>query len=314
MGDPTDTDDSNPLKLEDVAHAAADLAAEPELDRLLARFLDRVREWAAPSAVLAAVRDPSAESGWRLLPALSFGSGPLGAERALPQLIDETPGCLERPVLVHPGEPAPGVQPRDNCILPWAHEGESGVLVIRGVPRPAPPNLGEALAVLAAPVWPRLLGSPASRVESLVVDLRRVAERLEADAERQIERLRASRRAGDGGHRDRRAGTGRAARVAPAGRPADGHRAGRGPGATAGPGDGAEGGRDRARPGSRRGGAAGVRSAGGTARDRPSGTKRVRECRYSSRRGARRRRTATRLAARARRSRGGFERRRRGCR
>lgn len=193
MGDTTDMDHQDPLELEDVARAAAELAAEQELDRLLARFLERLREWASPSAVLAAVREPSAEGGWRLLPSLSFGSGPLGAERALSQMIDDTPGCLDRPVLVHPGEPAPGVQPRDNCILPWAHEGESGVLVIRGIPHPAPPNLGEALAVLSAPVWPRLLGSPASRVESLVVDLRRVAERLEADAERQIERLRAAR-------------------------------------------------------------------------------------------------------------------------
>ena len=152
MGDPTETGHQNPLKLEEVAQAASELGAEPQLDRLLGRFLDRVREWAAPSAILAAVRDPSGESGWRLLPALSLGSGPLGAERAIPQLIDDTPGCLERPTMVHPGEPAPGVQPRDNCILPWTHEGDSGILVIRGIPRPAPSNLGEALALLSAPV------------------------------------------------------------------------------------------------------------------------------------------------------------------
>ena len=192
MSDPGTANSKEPLQLEDVARAAAGLAAEQELDGLLTRFLDRVREWASPSALLAAVRDPLAESGWRLLPALSLGSGPLGAERALPRLIDETPGCLERPTLFQPGESAPGVQLRDNCIVPWAHEGESGVLVLRGLPRPSIPNLGEALTVLAAPVWPRLLGSPAARVESLVVELRRVAERLEEDAGRHLERIRAS--------------------------------------------------------------------------------------------------------------------------
>jgi len=192
MSDPMDTGDASPLTLEDVSRSAAELAAEKELDQLLVRFLGRVREWAAPSAVLAAVRDPATESEWRLLPALSFGSGPLGAERALPGLIEETPGCLERPTLVRPEGSVPGVQPRDNCIVPWTHEGDFGVLVIRGIPRPSAANLGEALAVLSAPVWPRLLGSPASRVESLVVDLRRLAERLEADAGRQIERIRAA--------------------------------------------------------------------------------------------------------------------------
>jgi predicted nucleic acid-binding Zn-ribbon protein len=184
--------ESRGLLLEDVARAAAELAAESELDGLLARFMDRVREWGAPSAVLAAVRDPSAESGWRLLPALSFGSGPLGAERSLPQLVESTPGCLERPTLVHPEGDVPGVRPRDNCIIPWLHGGESGILVLRGLPRPSPPNLGQAVAILAAPVWPRLLGGPAERIESLLAQLQRVAERLGEDAARQIERLRAS--------------------------------------------------------------------------------------------------------------------------
>jgi predicted nucleic acid-binding Zn-ribbon protein len=193
MSDPRTSNSREPLLLEDVARAAAELAAEKDLDGLLARFLDRVREWASPSALLAAVRDPVAESGWRLLPSLSLGSGPLGAERALSRLIDETPGCLERPTLFQPGESAPGVQLRDNCIVPWVHEGDSGILLLRGLPRPSAPNLGEALTVLAAPMWPRLLGSPATRVESLVVELRRVAERLEEDAGRHLERLRASR-------------------------------------------------------------------------------------------------------------------------
>jgi hypothetical protein len=201
MSDPRD-DTSQPsesrgLLLEDVARAAAELSAERELNGLLERFRDWVREWATPSALLAAIRDSSAESGWRLLPALSFGSGPLGAERSLPELIESAPGCLERPTVVRPDEEVPGVRPRDNCIVPWAHEGDSGILVLRGVPRPSPSNLGEAVAVLSAPVWPRLLGGPVPRIESLLVDLRRVAERLEEDTGRQIERLRASRASGE---------------------------------------------------------------------------------------------------------------------
>ena len=186
------------LLLEDVARAAAELTAERELDALVARFLDRLREWGSPSAVLAAVKDPSAESGWRLLPVLSFGSGPLGVERSLPQLVESAPGCLERPTVVHPEEEVAGVRPRDNCIVPWAHDGDSGILVLRGVPRPSPSNLGEAVAVLSAPMWPRLLGGPVPRIESLLADLRRAAEMLGEDVERQLERLRASRAPAEG--------------------------------------------------------------------------------------------------------------------
>jgi chromosome segregation ATPase len=195
--DTSQPSESRGLRLEDVARAAAELSAERELSGLLERFRDRVREWASPSALLAAIQDSSAESGWRLLPALSFGSGPLGAEGSLPGLVESAPGCLERPTVVRPDEEVPGVKPRDNCIVPWAHEGDSGILVLRGVPRPSPPNLGEAVAVLSAPVWPRLLGGPVPRIESLLVELRRVAERLEEDTGRQIERLRASRPPGE---------------------------------------------------------------------------------------------------------------------
>ena len=106
MSDPRD-DASQPsesagLLLEDVARAAAELSAEGELSGLLERFRDRVREWASPSALLAAIKDPSAESGWRLLPSLSFGSGPLGAERSLPDLVESAPGCLEKPTVLRP--------------------------------------------------------------------------------------------------------------------------------------------------------------------------------------------------------------------
>ena len=181
------------LSLEEVAQAVQDLSTERTLDGFVVRFLEDLRRWAAPSAVLAAVRDPTAESGWRLLPALCAGSGPLGAERSVRQLVEDVPQDLPRPSLVRPGGEMPGVRVRENCVVPWSCEGESGVLMLRGVVDPAPPNLAEAVALLSAPVWPRLLGGPAARVEASVTELRRLADRLREDADRQVERLQAAR-------------------------------------------------------------------------------------------------------------------------
>lgn len=188
------TPDARPaIPLEEVARAAIELAAQPELSALVARFLEFVRGWAAPSAILAAAEDSRAEAGWRLIPALCVGSGPLGVERLLAQLVEETPEGRRRPVVVQPAEEAPGVRVRDNWILPWWHDAESGVLILRGVPRGCPPNLGEALFCVSGPVWPRLLGSPAARVEALGKDLQAVAERLKDQMARQLERLQAAR-------------------------------------------------------------------------------------------------------------------------
>jgi len=85
------------------------------------------------------------------------------------------------------------VRTRENCVVPWSCEGESGVLMLRGVAHPSPPHLADAVALLSAPLWPRLLGGPASRVEASVVELRWLADRLREDADRQIERLQAAR-------------------------------------------------------------------------------------------------------------------------
>jgi hypothetical protein len=181
-----------PLAVEDLAQAVLDLTAAPGLEGFVALFLEKVREWAAPSAVLAAVRDPAAPSGWRLLPALCTGSGPLAAERSVQQMIAEMPADLAGPRLVRPGPEVPGVRARENCVVPWSCEGESGILMLRGVAHPSPPHLADAVALLSAPVWPRLLGGPAARVEASVAELRRLAERLREDADRQIERLQAA--------------------------------------------------------------------------------------------------------------------------
>ncbi len=181
------------LPLEEVAQAVLDLTAERTLEDFVARYLEKLRAWAAPSAVLAAVRDPAAGSGWRLLTALSTGSGPLAVERSVRQLIEEIPEDLVRPSLVRPGREIPGVRTRENCIVPWSCEGESGVLMLRGVAHQSPPNLADAVGLLSAPLWPRLLGGPATRVEASVAELRRLADRLREDAGRQIERLQAAR-------------------------------------------------------------------------------------------------------------------------
>jgi len=184
-------DDKAPIPLDEVSRAALGLAAERDLGAALMGFLEQVKAWAAPSAILAAIRDPGGDSGWRLLPVLSSGSGPLGVERTLPQLVQEAPECLERPTLVRPREEVSGVRPRDNCVVPWWHDGESGILVLRGVPRPCPPNLPEAVALLSTPLWSRLVGGPGARVEAGLAQLQRLAERIREDAGRHIDGLKA---------------------------------------------------------------------------------------------------------------------------
>ncbi len=185
-------DEKPRIALEDVAAIVLELSALPALPALVARFLEVVRTWAAPSAVVAAARDAHSESGWRLLPAVSAGSVPLGVERTLAGLVQDAPGCLTRPTVLRPREEVAGVKPRDNWIVPWSSEGESGLLLLRGVPRPYPANLGEALALASAPLWPRLLGGPAARVEGLVEELRGLSLRLQDETSRQLQRLQAA--------------------------------------------------------------------------------------------------------------------------
>jgi len=180
---------AEPLSLEETARAAAELATRAEAGRLAAAFLELVQRWAAPSAVLTAVRDPAGVAGFRLVPSLCSGSISLGIEKTLAKLVEETPQCLARPTLVR-GEEMPGVRVRDNVVVPWWCEADSGLLVLRGVPRPVRPGLGEALALTAAVVWPRLMGSPATRVETLVHELKAAAARLESESGRQLDRLK----------------------------------------------------------------------------------------------------------------------------
>ena len=190
MGDPQEPQ-AEPVTLEEAARAAADLAKRDDASRVAASFLEIVQRWAAPSAVLAAVRDPAGVAGFRLLPSLASGSIALGVEKTLARLVEDTPECLARPTLVR-GEEMPGIRVRDNVVVPWWCEGDSGLLVLRGVPRPVRPGLGEALALCASAVWPRLLGGPAARVEALVQELQAAAARLDGEAARQLDRLKAA--------------------------------------------------------------------------------------------------------------------------
>ena len=181
------------VPLETVARQAAEIATEADLAGVLSKFLELVKGWAAPSAVVAVVRDPEAESGWRLLPALCSGSVPVGIDRSVARLVAETPDCLVRPGIFR-GEEIAGVRVRDNVTVPWSAEGATGLLLLRGVPRPFPANLGAALSLAALPVWPRLLGGPASRLEALLAELRSASARLEAESGRYAERLLAQDR------------------------------------------------------------------------------------------------------------------------
>jgi hypothetical protein len=124
------------------------------------------------------------------VPTLCAGSLTLGIEKTLARLGEDNPECLARPTVVR-GEEVPGIRVRDNVVVPWWCEGDSGLLVLRGVPRPSRAGLGEAIALAGAAVWPRLLGSPATRIEAVLRELQGGAARLESEVTRQVERLQA---------------------------------------------------------------------------------------------------------------------------
>jgi hypothetical protein len=189
----SDTQDPQPepLSLDEAARAAQDLASRGEASRVAAEFLELIQRWAAPSAVLTAVRDPAAPAGWRLVPSLCAGSLTLGIEKTLARLAEDSPESLARPTVLR-GEELPGIRVRDNVVVPWWCEEDSGLLVLRGVPRPFRAGLGEALALAGAAVWPRLLGSPVTRIETVLRELSGGALRLEAEVARQLARLQAA--------------------------------------------------------------------------------------------------------------------------
>ena len=185
--------DSVRLDVGAVAEAAARLAQTREPAPLVSSLLELVRAWAAPSAAFAAVRDASVEGGWRALPGVVLGSVPVGIERSLARVAEDAPEALARGGIVQRGDEIAGVRARDNWAVPFWTGDESGALFLRGVPRPAPEGLAEALALVSAAVWPRLLGSPAERVEALVEEVRAAADRLAREAQRQLDALETHR-------------------------------------------------------------------------------------------------------------------------
>ena len=160
---------------------------------MAARFLALVESWAAPSAVLCAYRDPAAPDGVRMVPELTSGAVSGTPERALAKLFAEhPPDSLTRPTLLGPAEGPTGFKVRDTLVIPWSH-GSSvlGFLVLRGLPRPQPSNLGDAVVLLSQAMWSRVV-PPASTApsagpaagqsaEDRLRDLGRLAERLVAD-------------------------------------------------------------------------------------------------------------------------------------
>lgn len=163
-----ETLDKPPLPMGEVAEAALALASERDLAAMGRRLRERLEAWAAPSLVLCIERDAGAEGGWRTVPELSAGTRSPGVERSLARMIEEAPaGALARPTLVRTEVTSANVRPRDNVIVPWARGDASGFLVLRGVPRPAPANLAEAVALVCLPFWPLLhpeasIGAPAA--------------------------------------------------------------------------------------------------------------------------------------------------------
>jgi hypothetical protein len=161
-----------------VAVAASALAAQARLADVAARFLALVESWGAPTAVLCAYRDPAAPEGVRMVPELTSGAVTPSAERALAKLFTEYPAdALTRPTLLGATEEAAGIKVRDTLVVPWSHEGStSGFLVLRGLPRPHPSNLGDAVALLAQPLWPRFASraalTPKGPVEPANVEAR----------------------------------------------------------------------------------------------------------------------------------------------
>lgn len=203
-----ETDLTPPIPFDEVSASALALAAAPDLPAMASRFLSKLQSWATPNLVVCVVKDAAADAGWRTIPELTSGAIPAGAERSLAKLLEESPPeSLTRPLRVRPADDVPGFKVRDTWIVPWSYASASGFLVLRGIPRPHASNLGEAVALLSQPLWPRLCGSGASgisgpgvaaggendraRLVGLIAEAQRVAERLGAELLQGLETLRA---------------------------------------------------------------------------------------------------------------------------
>jgi hypothetical protein len=143
-----------PLSLEEVSTLGLSLAGERSLAAMVERVRGAIESWAAPSLVLCLERDAGSEGGWRSVPALSWGALAPGSERSLARMIEDAPaGSFARPTLLRTEVSATNVRPRDNAVIPWSSGEAGGYLVLRGIPRPAPSNLAESIALACLPIW-----------------------------------------------------------------------------------------------------------------------------------------------------------------
>ena len=91
------------------------------------------------------------------------------------------------------GEELPGIRVRDNVVVPWWCEGDSGLLVLRGVPRPTRAGLGEALALAGGGRLAAAAGRPRWHASRRWCRSCRPRPRGSSDeAARQLERLKAA--------------------------------------------------------------------------------------------------------------------------
>jgi hypothetical protein len=203
------------LSLTDVTTAVAAIDSEPDLARRAKKLLETLEEWLAPSLVACFERDQAAPDGWRVVSELTAGTVPGILERSLVKLVEEQPpDTAWRPFLVRPAGDAPAgnIKLLDNWVVPWRSGPLAGFLFLRGIARPSPSSLGDAVALVALPVWPALVASrqgslpvpqlvpaqaPASagipvddvlkRLEGVASDAQRFADQLLADVRNERE-------------------------------------------------------------------------------------------------------------------------------
>jgi hypothetical protein len=202
MSDSTDVKPA--LGLEEVAVAAAEIGREAAADAATSRFASAVRRWAEPALTVGIERDAKGEGGWRVVPELTSGNAPPGAERSFGRMIEDGPAsAYAKPTLVRPGEGAAmPAKARGSWIVPWSCGESSGFLLLQDVGDPHPPNLGDAVGVLLQPLLPilRKARGPADaaagedrlrRLNELMTQAQALSEGLRTDARVEEERIAA---------------------------------------------------------------------------------------------------------------------------
>jgi chromosome segregation ATPase len=155
-----------PISSEEIERAAREIRAAKSLAEMGTLLLQTILAWCEPALVACFKRDSESDAGWLRVAELSSKALPAGIEATFRKLIDEAPRhAFQVPTLIKPLDGIAGitVKPRDNWVVPWtASETASGFLLVRGVARPHPPNLGQAVAEAAAPIWTSIAAKEAA--------------------------------------------------------------------------------------------------------------------------------------------------------